>query len=67
MQCPLCGYEFDPSRQHCHSTCPLSERCALICCPNCGYQMPDETKTSVAAWLRRRLARLSAAADLRKN
>jgi Fe2+ transport system protein FeoA len=38
----------------------MSRSCALICCPNCGYQMPDEAKTNVASWLRRRLLRLSA-------
>jgi Fe2+ transport system protein FeoA len=42
----------------------MSQRCALICCPNCGYQMPDEAKTHVVSWLRRRLARLSSVSDL---
>jgi len=57
MQCPLCGYEFDASTMACHGNCPMSQRCVLICCPNCGYQLPDEEKTSLAAWLRRLLHR----------
>lgn len=65
IHCPLCGYEFDPGRLECHSKCPMGQRCALICCPNCGYQMPDEARTHVVSWLRRRLARLASVSEPR--
>jgi hypothetical protein len=29
--------------------------CSLICCPNCGYQMVDESKSAAAKLLRRLL------------
>jgi uncharacterized Zn finger protein (UPF0148 family) len=45
MKCDLCGYEYDKSDLLCHAGCPLAERCAVICCPNCGYQVVDESKS----------------------
>jgi hypothetical protein len=29
--------------------------CHLVCCPNCGYQMVDESKSGIARLLRRLL------------
>lgn len=45
QRCALCGFEYDASQLVCHSSCPLAEKCAVICCPNCGYQVVDETQS----------------------
>ena len=57
IKCALCGYEFDEKAMACHSQCPMSEGCAIICCPNCGYQVVDESKTWGAMFLRKAWAR----------
>ncbi len=51
--CPLCGYTFNASEMACHTSCPLSVGCHLICCPNCGYQVPDEQRMIITGTLRR--------------
>lgn len=48
MRCRLCGHVFDASALACHAGCPLGARCSLICCPNCGYQVVDESKSGLA-------------------
>jgi hypothetical protein len=55
MLCPLCGCEFDQTDHSCLSNCPMAavQGCNLICCPNCGYQMVDESKSGIARLLRR--------------
>jgi Fe2+ transport system protein FeoA/rubredoxin len=53
MQCQLCGYIFDETSLSCHSSCAFNKHCAIICCPNCGYQVADVSKSSVVALLRR--------------
>ena len=53
MRCALCGFEFDASVMQCHSACPMNESCTVVCCPQCGYQMVDESKSVSAGWLRR--------------
>ena len=53
MRCQLCGYEFDAGTLACHTECPMGSRCSLICCPNCGYQVVDESKSRLASLLRR--------------
>lgn len=54
MICPLCGYEFDATRLGCYAACPLAmiQKCHLVCCPNCGYQMVDEDKSGAVRLLR---------------
>jgi Fe2+ transport system protein FeoA len=52
VTCPLCGNRFEPAALACHSACPLGSRCTLACCPNCGYEMPDASRSRVARWLR---------------
>lgn len=37
----------------CHAGCPLAERCAVICCPNCGYQVVDESKSKSVRAMRK--------------
>jgi Fe2+ transport system protein FeoA len=56
MRCPLCSYEFEATTMACHSSCPFNESCGVICCPNCGYQIPDERKSHLAQILRRFIA-----------
>lgn len=53
MRCPLCGYEFEAEAMACHTSCAFNEGCGIICCPNCGYQIPDERKSYLAEALRR--------------
>lgn len=53
MHCKLCGYEFDASNMACHSACPLGSRCSIICCPNCGYQVVDESRSWIGRLLQR--------------
>ncbi|HXF61758.1 MAG TPA: ferrous iron transport protein A [Caldilineaceae bacterium] len=53
MRCRLCGYEFDAAQMACHAACPLGSRCNLICCPNCGYQVVDESRSWLVSSLRR--------------
>jgi Fe2+ transport system protein FeoA len=55
MHCPLCNFEFDEQDMTCHMSCAFNRQCAVICCPNCGYQMVDESRTHIASWLRKRL------------
>jgi Fe2+ transport system protein FeoA len=66
MQCPLCGHEFDDTDLSCHTSCAFNKQCAIICCPNCGYQMVDESKSRIATFLKRRLLRQKYA-DLRPH
>lgn len=53
MRCRLCGHVFEASGLACHASCPLGSRCSLICCPNCGYQVVDESKSGLVRALRR--------------
>lgn len=43
MNCPLCGYSFTEYVIPCES-CILNKNCKLVCCPNCGYKFPQESK-----------------------
>lgn len=51
--CALCGYQFNTTGMACHTSCPMSSGCHLICCPNCGYQMPDEQRMVITGMLQR--------------
>jgi predicted amidophosphoribosyltransferase len=44
LACPLCQTEIPPDAESCHAECPLARHCGLIRCPNCGYEMPRESK-----------------------
>jgi Fe2+ transport system protein FeoA len=57
MRCQLCGFDFDESQLSCHSSCTFNKHCAIICCPNCGYQVADVSRSRVAQALGRLLAR----------
>jgi hypothetical protein len=52
VKCGFCGHEFNPDHaQTACTACPLARGCHLVCCPQCGYQMPPEAK--LVRWLRR--------------
>ena len=53
MICTLCGSEFDATAVACHAKCAMGSGCNLVCCPNCGFQTVDETKSRLAGLLRR--------------
>lgn len=53
MRCPLCGFEFSKDEAECHEGCPFREGCSLYCCPNCGYRMVDEEKSTLARLARK--------------
>jgi hypothetical protein len=55
ITCMLCGFRFDPTQVACHTSCPMSSGCHILCCPNCGYQVPDETRMGLTSALRRLL------------
>lgn len=52
MTCELCAYEFVPD-ESCHTGCPMSSGCTLICCPNCGYQAVDQERSILARTIER--------------
>jgi Fe2+ transport system protein FeoA len=64
MQCPLCGLEFDETEMSCHSSCAFNQACGIICCPNCGYQVNDISKSRIAGFLQKVLARRNARAKI---
>lgn len=53
MRCSFCGYEFDPKDQTCRPACPMHQSCHMVCCPNCGYVLPDPSRARMAGWLQR--------------
>lgn len=53
MKCALCNYEFDKTDLLCHAGCPLAKQCAVICCPNCGYQVVDESRSHTLGFIRK--------------
>lgn len=42
--CGLCGHRFTHSGLVC-GTCPMQTGCALVRCPNCGFQFPRSSET----------------------
>lgn len=55
MKCQLCGFVFDEQHLSCHSSCALNKHCHIICCPNCSYQVVDESKSGLVSALKRTL------------
>lgn len=53
MICQLCSYEFDETQVSACSSCAINKHCAIICCPQCGYQSVDESKSQLTQSLRR--------------
>lgn len=56
-RCGLCGHRFEPAALACHTACPLGSHCNLICCPKCGYQVVDASRTKVGGLLGRIIRR----------
>lgn len=56
--CALCGFAFDPGGSACAERgCPLAGAgCRTLDCPRCGYAVPDERASRLAAWARRLFA-----------
>jgi uncharacterized C2H2 Zn-finger protein len=52
--CSLCGNRFSHGGLVC-GTCPMETGCALVRCPNCGFQFPRSS--SVVEFFRRLVAR----------
>ena len=45
VKCPLCGNEFVFDGRGCSGACPLGQHCNLVCCPNCHYSFPRDSRT----------------------
>jgi len=55
MICQLCSFEFDAQAMICHSSCVFNKYCTIICCPNCGFQTADESRSWLATVAKRLL------------
>ena len=49
IKCSLCGAVFESDGNTCGG-CALRKDCKLICCPNCGFEIPEESK--LIAWFK---------------
>ncbi|MBI4831640.1 MAG: hypothetical protein HY801_08825 [Candidatus Lindowbacteria bacterium] len=54
MTCTLCGAVFEPDENTCGG-CVLHKDCKVVCCPNCGFGIPKESK--FVSWLREHLGK----------
>jgi hypothetical protein len=43
FECGLCGNRFTHAGLVC-GTCPMQTGCALVRCPNCGFQFPRSSR-----------------------
>ena len=55
FDCSLCGARFTHGGQVCRP-CPMSTKCDLVKCPNCGFQFPRASR--LVALGRRLFARI---------
>ncbi len=56
MKCSLCGYQFrEKDGGIACKGCPMAGKCHMLRCPNCGYDMPVESKLlkALKAWSKR--------------
>jgi len=51
ITCSLCGAVFVPDENVCGG-CVLHKDCKLVCCPNCGFGIPPDSK--LVAWLKKK-------------
>jgi rubredoxin len=51
--CPMCGHSFDPTQNQICPTCPLNKGCSLICCPECGFENIDVSRSRLAMFIAR--------------
>ena len=59
VACALCGCRFDPSASDACASCPLGRGCSLVCCPECGYSVPDASRSAFAGLAARAQARFA--------
>jgi len=64
IQCPLCGIRFVPLAAACPG-CPLAGNCPRVCCPNCRYSFPPESR--LVNWLRGHFRRRAGGATEEKQ
>ena len=46
--CSMCGTHFDPAKNTACSTCPLQPGCQVVCCPACGFETVDPSRSRLA-------------------
>ncbi|MGB9699772.1 MAG: hypothetical protein ACPL5I_10345 [Thermodesulfobacteriota bacterium] len=44
-----------PKKEECSTSCPLGKNCQLLCCPQCHYRFPAESK--VAGFIKKLLSK----------
>lgn len=49
IKCSLCGAVFKSAENTCGG-CALKKDCRIICCPNCGFRIPEES--NLVSWLK---------------
>ena len=53
LDCPMCGWKFDPDEHRACNACPVNHGCQLVCCPSCGYQTVDPQQSGLARFVSR--------------
>jgi hypothetical protein len=53
MKCALCGFDFTLDDVRCDPACPLARGCPVVCCPRCGYQTLDESRSALVRLARK--------------
>lgn len=53
MKCALCGHEFAREDVGCSAACPVVGGCNVVCCPRCGYGVPDEARSTMVRLARK--------------
>ena len=48
ITCSMCGHHFNPAEHIACAACPLQGGCQLVCCPACGYEMVDPSRSGLA-------------------
>lgn len=48
ITCTMCGLRFDPTEQIACQGCPVQGGCQLICCPDCGFETVDPSRSRLA-------------------
>ena len=61
-ECPLCATDFIGAE--CHSACSMSNGCAMVRCPHCGYEFVESGRIvdMLRRWIRRAPRNCAAAA-----
>ena len=53
LTCGMCGQTFNPAEHAACTACPLAANCSLVCCPQCGYEMVDPGRSTLARLFKR--------------